>query len=310
MKTQDVIMRVALPSVGIVILYFGFLSSAGSSLSSTAPTDLSINQDPSPAAPPPLAFTGNGDTDPGRWYKKETFYSGIIIRPLPRTISFSWVRVSGAGNTLYYKEKESTWFWPQTAEWISETVLLVAGKSTRDGASVLQQWKYEDDPAKPQVISSYDPATGQTTHQWHVPNRLSVQQEPIDPNLPPIHWIKESPGASGHVFVFVEGGDVFDLELGSGVYSLAASPLLGAPLHVPAMGFPALCGGYGLEHLTDGYVYSVSSDLHNLDDSVEFVYLIDEDKDGVLDRWETIQTLQAAGDINRYNDDDNALWFW
>lgn len=183
MKTQDVIMRVAIPSVGIAILYFGFLSSAGSSWSSTAPRNLSINQDPNPAAPPPLAFTGNGVTDPGRWYKNETFYSEIIIRPIPRTISFSWRRVGGAEDSTYHKKKESTWFWPQTAEWISETGLLVAGKSTRDGASVLQQWKYEDDPAKPQVISLYDAATGKTTHQWHVPNRLSVQQEPIDPEV-------------------------------------------------------------------------------------------------------------------------------
>ncbi len=293
--------------LGIAVLYFGFLSSAVPLWSRTAPEPSAVTQTPAP--PTPLGLTGNGTTDLGRSYKDGEYFSEILIRPIEKRLTFWWRMNSDyqlGDDALSYIERETVWFWPQTAEWVSETELLVAGLSPRDGASVLQVWTYENDPTKPYITTLVDAIIGQATYRWHVPLRLSVQQVWNDPNLSKVIWTKENPGTQGHVFVLVEGGDVFDLELSTGQYSLVASPVAGAPLVVPDLASTALIGGWGMEHVSDGYVYAICSSLENLG-TAEYVYLIDDDKDGVLDTWATVLTLQ---DPNRYNSDAGAISTW
>lgn len=224
------------------------------------------------------------------------FTSSIILNAAARKVSFLWKHsvapVQLGGNPQSHVETQAVWFYPNYAEWLDDSDLLVAGISPRDGSSVIEIWEYENEPGKPGLVPISYPTNGQPGVIWNLPQRQSVTlvwQELIQ-GMDTVIYAKENLGLPGHAFVrFKDSGDLYDLNIAAGTMTLEAAGQGGAPLIIPELAEASahwVVGGAAVEHAQEGYVYGVFTKYDEPGPEIS-VYLLDSDMDGGLDGFTT-----------------------
>lgn len=215
----------------------------------------------------------------------------VGVQAKERALGFRWTK--GGGGSLVEEPNSATWrqqpvwYWPNNAEWVSDSVLLVTGVSPRNGQSIIEAWSYEVPEGAPDVLP-ISQSNGQIDEVWLLPERDSVDLvfDSDEPSQQVITYAKENRGRPGHVFLrFASSGDVFDLDLASGVLEAVASSTAGvAPLHVPELSNPGpwRVGGMAVDHQSEGLVYSLKTHMYDAADSV-LILLLDSDRNGTID---------------------------
>lgn len=260
---------------------------------------------------PPLPRVGSGCCDPvpTRWYSGE-IHSEILLVEGDASVTFWWKRgVPGDAfgeDTISHVETLSCRYWPSYVEWVSDTVLVVAGIERADGEVVIEKWTFSAIP--PSVETLLDVGTGRPSQVWTTPERLAVDllYRGTGAGMSEVIGIVDNRGAPHRIFVrFGNSGDVHELDLETGHMNLVAGAAPTAPLSVPQLTENIDTGHLtGLDHLLDGYVYSNRSypDVPGVE-----VYLIDSDRDGTLDRSEWTGSL---ADRNYYHAPGNYVDVW
>lgn len=202
-----------------------------------------------------------------------------------------------AGAGASHVEAFPTAYWPNIAHWLSDAELIVGGISPRDGATVIERWTFAD--TEPSVTSVLDQETGEEPSVWSTPDRTAVElvHRGDEPGRREVASLVANGGAPGRVLVrFADSGDVYDLDLEDGGLELVAGSRPPAPLVVPELAdVPPRATVFGVDHPTDGHVYVYSGNgACGLLDPEGSVYLIDADRDGVLDGWRRDEELEEA----------------
>lgn len=210
-----------------------------------------------------------------------------------QTLGFEWRHAPGYQlgddpSVLY--SSESLWYWPNYVEWISDADLIVAGVSPRDGSTVIERWTYDTDPNLPSVTQVTDDQ-GNIKLNWDLPSRLSVKQvwSSSSSSPGPVTYAKENLADSSKVFIrFLNSPDVNELDLTNGAMSVVAASQPGSPMTIPELAAPVMweVGGAAVEHAAEGFVYLFSSNWR-MGETVQHVFLIDQDRDGLLDTYST-----------------------
>ncbi|MCA8978501.1 MAG: hypothetical protein KDC14_00630 [Planctomycetes bacterium] len=215
----------------------------------------------------------------------------VGVQTKERALGFRWSKggdgslVEEPGSVAW--RQQPVWYWPNNAEWISDNVLLVTGVSPRNGRSIIETWSYEVPEGAPDVLP-ISQSNGQIDEVWLLPERDSVDLvfDSGEPDQQVITYAKENRGRPGHVFVrFASSGDVFDLDLSSGVLEAVASSTAGvAPFHVPELSNPGpwRVGGVAVDHQSEGFVYSLKTHMYDAPDSI-LILLLDSDRSGTID---------------------------
>ncbi len=264
-----------------------------------------------PAPTPPIPQLGGGWEYPQpTWEFPNAFQADLSINKVHPGIHFFWKHFPSGdifgGQVEVHTEDFPVSYWPNTAYWFSDTELLVAGVSRLDGAAVLEKWTFED--VLPSFTNWTDPKTQKKRELWSTPKRVSVQllYRKLSAPKHEIGTLHKTAPKSRQVYLrFRDSGDLVKLDLDTAQVTLAASPTKSpSALHIPALKQVYRANvGIAMDHPEDGYVLGVGkAGRYELD----YLYLIDSNRDGQLDRWIAQKDLE---DVNRYLSLPNENWF-
>ncbi len=250
--------------------------------------------DPAQSIPtPPGGWYGYGSCGVSLHHKYTNgFNASVIVSPEDKTVTIAYqpsgaVLVNRALNNKPKAETKveyNTWYWPVAVDWTDDgTRLVVVGVSPRDGiTTVVETWTFAGAPFFTEVVP---PAGGNPSILWTIPKQEDVKLR-LYKDLgigKPVGFIDHNKALGGDDFIvgFRGHGTVYALNLQSALILPMASSLPGLGLQIPQLDLLSkdMCSSF--DHIDVGFCYKIFDGGKHLS-----VYLIDSDRDGILDDFD------------------------
>lgn len=253
--------------------------------------------------PVEIGFDGYHLGNPGRDYLNGDFYCEILFDQdaeladtdiLFNGLTFWWRKNTQSAfdphaPSVAHIETFGTEYWPNTAEWVSDTELVVGGRSREDGSGILETWVFEPSGGRVSVREGVDPSTGKPVYEWTVPSRLAARPILVSPSSHPLSGIaaiKEMGGGKKAILAkSFNTGEIFEVafdvpaSINVPVCVVSNTPS-GGQFHRVDLSGGGPISTSGFEHSSLGFTYSFSRDIL---DPATSMFLYDLDSDGAID---------------------------
>ncbi len=207
-----------------------------------------------------------------------------------KQVSIEWVYRGTDGKPLLSFQYEPLRFWPTEVASYGDNMLLVAGKDTLNGSTVIERWTF--DSPDPLPAPKFDTATDQIDESGLKIDVVERTQVARITNESAVYRLFKMRGVQDRALVQFFGSrhvQVLNLANGSLSTLFAATPQAALPVQPELLNVKGT--RWTADHTVEGYVY-MFGEL----DGGRALYLFDNDRDGTID-LETVLTRQQYRDM-------------